>query len=210
MAMWAGGLCLVGALVARWGIVGPGFVWLVGGVAAGIGLVTAFASPLGIVGVGLAGVGAALARRPLYAVAAFAVAGLFFGGLAVVRNSLLPVVTGTVALGGITGEMMLGHWYLVDPRLPRWALRRLDAAGAVGVVADLAVAAWRGTLASLTDIFGVALIGLGAVTLALSVGVWYSLKEKGYEGVMAATGLSYLATLTVLAVVFLARAGSLV
>jgi hypothetical protein len=43
------------------------------------------------------------------------------------------------------------------------------------------------------------------MTLLLIVGVWFSLREKGYEGVMAATGLSYLATLTVLATTFLAR-----
>ena len=35
--------------------------------------------------------------------------------------------------------MLLGHWYLVSPRIPRRPLQRLAAAGAVGVVLDAAV-----------------------------------------------------------------------
>lgn len=207
--MWAAGLCLVAAVVARWGIVGPGFLWLIGGLGFGVGIAAGLASPWGVGGLACAAAGVVLAQRPSIAAVAFGAAGAAFLTVAILGDSLLPALTGTLALGGITGEMLLGHWYLVDPRLPRWALRRLDAAGAAGVVADMAVAAVRGTLRAPTDMFGAALAGLGGLTLVLAAGVWFSLREKGYAGVMAATGLSYLATLTVLAVVFLARTGSL-
>jgi hypothetical protein len=50
------------------------------------------------------------------------------------------------------------------------------------------------------------LIGLGATTVALMVGVWFSLRVPSYTGVMAATGLSYLATLTALGAVVIGRA----
>ena len=67
------------------------------------------------------------------------------------------------------------------------------------------MAAARGTLRPPTDIAGIAYLMLALGTIGLAVMVWFSLAEKGYEGVMAATGLSYLATLTVLGAVFLAR-----
>jgi hypothetical protein len=40
----------------------------------------------------------------------------------------------------------------------------------------------------------------------LMVGVWFSLRVPSYTGVMAATGLSYLATLTALGAVVIGRA----
>jgi hypothetical protein len=101
-------------------------------------------------------------------------------------------------LGGITAEMLLGHWYLVDPKLPRWALRRLDVIGGAGS-SPRSRRRNAGSLRPPTDLLGAAYVMLAGMTVLLAVGVWYSLKEKGYEGVMAATGLSYLATLTVLA-----------
>jgi hypothetical protein len=149
-----------------------------------------------------------LAAHPRYAALAFAGATVVFVLVGVERDALLPVLAGSAALGGITSEMLLGHWYLIDPKLPRWALRRLDVIGGGGVVAEILVAGLRGTLRPPTDLFGAAYLMLAGMTLLLALGVWFALKEKGYEGVMAATGLSYLATLTVLGTVFLARTGT--
>ena len=50
-----------------------------------------------------------------------------------------------------------------------------------------------------------AFLGLAGMGILMMVGVWFSLKEKGYEGVMAATGLSYLAVLTTLGSVAMGR-----
>ena len=206
LAMWAAGLAASAAVVAWWDIVGRGYLWLTGATAVVIGLATAFDSGLGIVGVvtGLAAI--ALAGRRVPSAGLFAIAAIGFLTVAAGRDGWGSAITGSVALGGITAEMMLGHWFLIDPRLPRWALRRLDVAGGLGVVGEVVVAGVRGTLRAPTDLFGFAYLLLALTTILLAVGVWYSLREKGYEGVMAATGLSYLATLTVLAVAFLGRA----
>lgn len=205
LSLWATGLAAAAAAVARWNVARTGFLWLVGAVTAAVGVGAAFRSPAGIVGVVLALAGIALARRPAAAAGAFAAAAAAFGLAGLETETFPAVVIGALAVGGISGEMLLGHWYLVDPSLPRWALHRLDLAGAVGVLAEVGLAAVRGTLRPPTDVVGAAFLGLAAVTVLLTVGVWFSLKEKGYEGVMAATGLSYLATLTVMAVVFLGR-----
>lgn len=206
LSMWAAGLTSIAAVVAWWGIVGRGYLWLTGATALVIGGATAFDSPLGVTATLLVAAATALAGRRLPSTALFAAGGLAYLTIAAGFDGLAPAVAGSLALGGITGEMMLGHWFLIDPQLPRWALRRLDIAGGVGVVAEIVVAGFRGTLRSPTDLFGFAYLALALTTVLLCVGVWYSLREKGYEGVMAATGLSYLATLTVLAVAFLGRA----
>ena len=65
---------------------------------------------------------------------------------AAARGNWPLAITGAVALGGITGEMLLGHWYLVSPQMPRWALQRLDVAGAGGLVLDALLLALAGFL----------------------------------------------------------------
>lgn len=205
LAMWAAGLAAAAAAVAWWQVARVGFVWLAAGVVALVG-VAAFREPLALAGLAATALAAAVARRQRVSAVAFAVGAACFLAVATERDSLLPAVSGALAMGGITAEMLLGHWYLVDPRLPRWALRRLDVAGVVGVLAEIAVAGVDGTLRPPTDIVGLAYLMLAVTTVVLAVMVWFSLDEQGYEGVMAATGLSYLATLTVLGTVFLARA----
>jgi hypothetical protein len=206
LSMWAAGLAVVAAVVAWWDIVGRGYLWLTGATAAVIGLAAAFDSTPGIVAVVFILAATAVAGRRLATTALFALGGLAFLWVAADIDGWFAAIAGAAALGGITGEMLLGHWFLIDPTLPRWALRRLDVAGGLGVVGEIVVAGVRGTLRAPTDLFGFAYLALAVTSVLLAVGVWYSLREKGYEGVMAATGLSYLATLTVLAVAFLGRA----
>ena len=206
LSMWAAGLAVVAAVVAWWDIVGRGYLWLTGATAAVIGLAAAFDSTAGIIAVLVTLAATAAAGRRVPSAALFAVGGVAFLWVAADIDGWIAAVAGAAALGGITGEMLLGHWFLIDPTLPRWALRRLDVAGGLGVVAEIVIAGVRGTLRPPTDLFGFAYVALAVTSVLLAVGVWYSLREKGYEGVMAATGLSYLATLTVLAVAFLGRA----
>jgi hypothetical protein len=205
LAMWAAGLAACAALVAAWKVARTGFLWLAAGVVVMVGLAAGFAEPVAVGALVAAAVGGLLARTPKWSAVAFALAAAGFLWVGIERDSVLPVVVGSAALGGITSEMLLGHWYLVDPKLPRWALRRLDVIGGVGVLAEIALAVGMGTLRPLSTLLGAAYLMLAGMTVLLAVGVWYALKEKGYEGVMAATGLSYLATLTVLGTVFLAR-----
>ncbi len=205
LVAWAAGLALVSGAVAVRRLVGPGFTWLVASVAAAIGLVGAFApdpwwARLGLI---LLALGLLTARnRQLSGILQL------FAGLALLIQASsgggwAPAITAALALGGVTGEMALGHWYLIDPRLPRWALKVLCIIGIVGLTADATLLA----IAGLPSGGGtVAFWVLMATSVVLMAGVFGSLRYPAYAGVMAATGLSYLAVLTTLGGMFLGRA----
>ena len=209
LAMWCAGMAGGAAIVAWWRIVGPGFAWLSAGVVAGVGVgVATFGNDVaGVGGVVLAVLAGLLARRPFAAASLFAASALTFLGAALLDSPWVPAITGSVLLGGMTTEMMLGHWYLVDPRLPRWALQRLVVAAAAGLVADVASSVVAGALDWAPDdvVLGWAFVVMAVTTALLTVGVWFALREPNYTGVMAATGLSYLAMLTMFGVVVLGR-----
>lgn len=198
--MWAAGLAAAAGAVAWWRIVGPGFVWLSAGVAivlAGI----AFALGPGVLmgaGLGMAMLGAVAARRPgVAALALWGAAGLLYAAIAP-DGGYLMTAAGAVLLGGVSGEMLLGHWYLIDPRLPRWALFRLDAAAVAGLVAEVGFLVVDGVLDGDDTVLVWAFVVMALTTAGLLVAVWFSLLEPAYPAVMAATGLSYLAVLTAL------------
>ncbi|MDP8958729.1 MAG: hypothetical protein M3N51_05915, partial [Actinomycetota bacterium] len=88
----------------------------------------------------------------------------------------------------------------VDPRLPRWAIRWLAGGALAGVLSDAASLAMGGALAFFAEesVIAWAFLALAVLTVVLLIGVWLSLREPSYSGVMAATGLSYLAVLTAL------------
>jgi hypothetical protein len=159
------------------------------------------------VAIGLSVLAGGAARSPRIASGLLAAAGFVFAAGAAARSPVLPVATGALFLGGITSEMMLGHWFLIDPRLPRWSLRALTAAGGVGLVLDVAYLATEGAFGwqASDAVMGWAFVVLAATSAVLVVGVWLALREKRYTGVMAATGLSYLATLTAFGAVVLGR-----
>lgn len=209
LSMWVAGIAAGGAVVVYLQIVGPGYTWIVGGV------VTLFAALTAVLGGGVpawlafafAIAGAALARRGTVAAAAFAAAAIAVLFAAPSGWSVVSIMSGALLLGGVTSEMMLGHWFLIDPTLPRWSLRALAGVGALGIVVDLG---YVGVVTGLdfSDLDGIFVVGyvlLVAMTVLLSLGVWFSLKEPRYSGVMAATGLSYLAVLTAFGVVVIGR-----
>ncbi len=209
LALWAAGVAGGGAAVVWWRVVGPGYTWLVSGVvvvlAGSAG--AAGAGPGAWVGLAAGLVAAAAARYPQLAAGAFAVATVALVAASWVDSPLAFVVSGAIFVGGVTSEMLLGHWYLVDPRLPRWALHRLAFAGAVGLLADALAVGYRlATEGAMADaVFGWAYAALATMTALLIAGVWLSLKEPSYTGVMAATGLSYLGVLTALGALVVGR-----
>ncbi len=209
LAMWASGLALGAAIVAWWAIVGPGYLWTAGGAVALVGLFTVIigGGPAAVVGTVAALVSVALARSQVPASTGLLVAAVAFAIVAAADSPVLPVVTGSVLAGGVTSEMLLGHWYLVDPRLPRWALKVLTAGAALGLVAEACLVtvqlAVNGNAAD--PFLGWAWLALTVMTALLIAGVWFSLDEPRYTGVMAATGLSYLAVLTSFGVITLGR-----
>jgi hypothetical protein len=203
---WASGLGLVAGVITSSRIVGPGFTWLAGGVSAALGL-TAFAvdeASWGTVSLVFAVLALTMASRSRQSGAFMCVAAAGYLVSAAAVGGWLLAITAALALGGVTGEMALGHWYLVDPRLPRSSLRALAGVGIAGLVADGTALALIGDLErSGATIAFFALLG---TSVLLMVAVLGALRYPAYAGVMAATGLSYLAVLTSLGAVFLGRA----
>lgn len=203
---WAAGLALVAGTITRARVVGVGFTWLAAGSAALVGLAGVF-TPGAIwarSGIVLLVLGLIWGRNRVVAGPLLALAGIGFLVEAGIFGGWVPAISAAIALGGVNGEMLLGHWYLIDPRLPRWALRGLAIAGIVGLLADGAVLSAVGAFpgGGPTAAFWALLI----VSVALMAAVVGALRYPAYAGVMAATGLSYLAVLTTLGAIFLGRA----
>ena len=209
LSMWSAGLAAASGVVARWRVVGPGFVWLVGGVTLLLGVPAALTSgrPLAWAGVGATTLLIASARRWALAVGAGVLAAVCFGVVAGLEGPVVGALSGALFLGAVTSEMMLGHWYLVDPRMPRWALRRLAWAGAVAAVGDFLVLIVLGVFPWATGdtAAGIGFVALAFTSALLMLAVIGALREEGYSGVMAATGLSYLALLTSIGAVVIGR-----
>jgi len=209
LAMWAAGLAAGGSLVVWWRVVGRGYLWLTGGVVAMVGLALALTSDNAVAWIGtLFGLAAiALAGRPQAAAGLLAAAAVSLAIPGLDDSPIVPLITGAIFLGGVTTEMMLGHWFLVDPKLPRWSLNRLAVVGAIGLGLDAAYLLSQGLISGASEdvIFGWAYGALAVMTALLIVGVILSLKEPSYTGVMAATGLSYLAVLTAFGVAVVGR-----
>lgn len=129
--------------------------------------------------------------------------------------AVVRTLAGAAFLGAVTDAMLLGHWYLVQPGLPRRVLNELVRM--VGLMWPIEVAAlllptgmvsvldgsvsdgWNGTLGWFWLACAVTTIGLVLVTRA-------ALRERYYSAVMAATGLLYLAILTAFGTDLVARA----
>ncbi|MFM8625412.1 MAG: hypothetical protein ACKOCC_00495 [Actinomycetota bacterium] len=129
--------------------------------------------------------------------------------------SLARVAVGTVFLGAVSDAMLLGHWYLVQPGLPRSILNELVSVmrvvapveiammllptGMVSVFTGAVDDGWDGTLGWFWAACAVTTVVLVEVTRV-------ALREKSYSAVMAATGLLYLAILTAFGTDLVARA----
>ncbi|MDE0351826.1 MAG: hypothetical protein OXM57_03975 [bacterium] len=208
LAMWAAGVAGSGAAVAYWRIVGPGYLWLIAGTVLLIGGAAWYFDRGALAAAAvLGGAGAALVARNRWAATiTLGSSSVFFLVGASVAGLPVPAITGTAALGGITGEMLLGHWFLVSPRMPRWPLRALAVVGGAAIVLDWLVHLAPGIPTATPAGSLIASVALAATSLLLMAAVWFALGYPSYPGVMAATGLSYLAVLTALGSVILVRA----
>ena len=204
MAAWAGGLALTLPMAVRWHVAKRGYQMLGGGIAALLMIYPALRSWWAAAGLVLVLAGILRSGRREYSllVAAGAVSTLVSS---VFSTGWISTIAGGAALGGITATMLLGQWFLVDPTLPRWAMRRLDLLAGSGLLLSLVGGWFNGALPYDGGSLGWALAVLALVSAALVAGTWFSLGETGYPGVMAATGLSYLGVVTVAGVVFLTR-----
>ena len=128
---------------------------------------------------------------------------------------LLRVLVGAAFLGVVTDAMLLGHWYLVQPGMPRKLLNQLTnvlliiwpleiavmllPTGMISVLNGTVDDGWNGVL-------GWFWLGCAVLTGVLAWLTRAALKERSYSAVMAATGLSYLAILTGFGTDLVARA----
>jgi hypothetical protein len=150
---------------------------------------------------------------PAVGVVGLVAAGIAAGDPAVL--SVARVVVGAAFLGAVTDAMLLGHWYLVQPGMPRgpllelvrWLARiwpfevivLLWPVGMGSVITGTIDDGYNGILGWMWILCALFTIGLVWVTRAV-------LRERQYSAVMAATGLLYLAILTAFGTDLVARA----
>jgi hypothetical protein len=129
--------------------------------------------------------------------------------------SVARVVVGAAFLGAVTDAMLLGHWYLVQPGMPRAPLLELIRWLAVTWPFEVAVLLWPTGMVSVitgtiddgyNGILGWMWIACAITTIGLVGVTRAALKERQYSAVMAATGLLYLAILTAFGTDLVARA----
>lgn len=140
-------------------------------------------------------------------------AGITAGGADVLAVS--RIIVGAIFLGLVSDAMLLGHWYLVQPGLPRRHVNEIVRAflwswpaevvvmliptGMFSVFSGSVDDGWSGQLGWFWAACAVTTGVLGVVTLK-------ALTERAYSAVMAATGLMYLAILTAFGTDLVARA----
>jgi hypothetical protein len=125
------------------------------------------------------------------------------------------VVVGALFLGAVSDAMLLGHWYLVQPGMPRGPLLELVRDTAILWPFELLVMLWPVGMVSVINgtiddgyngLLGWMWIACSITTIVLLGVTRAALKERQYSAVMAATGLLYLAILTAFGMDLVARA----
>jgi len=232
LLQWATGGLLFLWFTTRKHEISAGYGWLLRGTfcvlaagAAAAGIATDFVPVRDIAAIAVAVVAIATVRRTnvkldllgpaIGAIGLVAAAVHATNGAGNISTNLLRVAVGTVFLGAISDAMLLGHWYLVQPGMPRSILNELVdglrwilpievvvmliPTGMISVLTGTVDDGWNGTLGW----FWVAC----AITTAVLIEVTRAaLKERSYSAVMAATGLLYLAILTAFGTDLVARA----
>lgn len=129
--------------------------------------------------------------------------------------AILRTLVGAAWLGAISDAMLLGHWYLTQPGLPRSLLNELVTAllwlwpleAAVMLLPTGMVSVWTGGIDDgWNGTLGWIWLACAVTTIALVYVTRMALKERYYSAVMAATGLLYLAILTSFGMDLVARA----
>ncbi|HEY9157107.1 hypothetical protein [Candidatus Binatus sp.] len=134
-----------------------------------------------------------------------------FGAVAAVAYGL-TAITSALVLGLVSGAMLFGHWYLIDLEMPVDYLRTFVRLLGIALVADLialglaiglpATLGSAGAVAGVHELFAAHLGLLGFRLLlgpvATIVLVWMSWQTLKIPETRAATGLLYIAVMSVL------------
>jgi hypothetical protein len=129
-------------------------------------------------------------------------------------GTLLAFVVGGLVVGAVSMGMVLGHWYLVTPRLPEQPLREMTfflllAMGVQALLIVPALALPRDTIANAVDtpilenpFFWMRIGGGLAFPMLLA---WMAYDSSGVRAMQSATGLLYIAMALVLSGEVLAK-----
>jgi len=134
-----------------------------------------------------------------------------FGSIAAVTYAL-TAVTSALVLGLVSGAMLFGHWYLIDLEMPVDYLRSFVRMLGIVLVADLvalglaialpAFVGGAGGTAAVRELFashlGLLAVRLLVGPLATIILVWMCWQTLKIPQTMAATGLLYIAVMSVL------------
>jgi len=115
--------------------------------------------------------------------------------------SFLPILL----VSSVFSSMMIGHWFLVDPTIERIGMKNISKFSSVLsfllaflVFLDIYQSSSMFFINVSYNLLNNVLIFLYFSSALLSFGSYKSLQEKSYTGVMASTGLSYLALIVAL------------
>jgi hypothetical protein len=125
------------------------------------------------------------------------------------------LLAGAAFLGSITDAMLFGHWYLVQPGLPRRLLNELVRATMIVWPIEVGLLLFRPGMIQVLNgtiddgwggVLGWFWVACAVTTVVLLFVTRAALREREYSAVMAATGLLYLAILTAFGTDLVARA----
>ena len=128
--------------------------------------------------------------------------------------SIARTLVGAAFLGAVSNSMLLGHWYLVQPGLSRDPIFTLVNWTGLLWLPELVLlciptgmfSVLNGTIDdNYNGLLGWFWVACVVATICLVIVTRMALKEKEYSAVMAATGLMYLAILTVFGMDLVAR-----
>ena len=122
-----------------------------------------------------------------------------------IGQNLLPSLLPILLVSSVFSSMMIGHWFLVDPTIERIGMKNISKFSS-GLSILLAFLVFINIYESSSMFFSSVsenllknvVIFLYLSSALLSFGSLKSLQEKSYTGVMASTGLSYLALIVAL------------
>tara|TARA_B100000902_G_scaffold375583_1_gene405733 strand:- start:37 stop:699 length:663 start_codon:yes stop_codon:yes gene_type:complete len=130
----------------------------------------------------------------ILSIISFLIGSFNFVGLELFK-SILPILL----VSSVFSLMMIGHWFLVDPTIPRVGMKNI-AIFSIFLSLGLSLLVFFDFYESSSNLFNLlsssvlnnVIAFLYISSAILSFGSFKSLQEKSYTGVMASTGLSYL------------------
>ncbi len=108
-------------------------------------------------------------------------------------NLILSNVFPISLISGVFSSMMIGHWFLVDPTISKKGMMRIALFCTLQSLTIIPLVLFEFIGEDIENLYKNVILLLYISTSILSFASFKSLREKSYTGVMASTGLSYLA-----------------